>query len=107
MDVWSKGLGTRTLNLRLEDTVTEILDDGSLRIKGVMGSPEYWNFAITMSEDDLIDFFKLVNKTPDCVDFLVHSKERWNIYYSLIKGALRFIITTLKGLFIGFSPKIE
>jgi hypothetical protein len=72
-----------------------------------MGPPVYWNFTIIMSKDDLIDFFKLVNKTPDCVDFLVHSNERWTVYYSMIKGALRFIIITLKGLFTGFSPKIE
>jgi hypothetical protein len=105
MDVWSRGLGNRTLNLRLEETTTEILEDGSLKIKGIMGPPVYWNFAITMKKEDIVDFFKLVNRTPDCVDFLVHSKNRWSIYYTMIKGTSKFLLTTIKGLFFGFPPK--
>ncbi len=107
MDLWSKGLGSRTLNLRLEKADTEILEDGSVKIKGAMGPPVHWRFSLRMKEEDLVDFFMLVNKTPDCAEFLANSEERWSVYSAMIKGSFRFVLATLKGLLFGFKPESE
>lgn len=98
MDVWSRGLGNRTLNLRLQNVNLEILEDGSLRIKGVMGPPVFWNFAVTMRKEDIAEFMNLINKTPDCVDFIVHSKEKYRIYSKMIRVVLSFIFNAVKFL---------
>ena len=96
MIFWSQGLGENSLNIPIGDA--EMVKEGDLiYIKGKMGAPVFWDFKVTLREEDLKDIF-IVVQDPNTAGFLVNSENHWNIYLKIVKGALRFALTNVKGL---------
>ena len=78
MDLWSKGLGKRVLNLRLRERKALVERDGKLEIDGVMGAPVFWDYRVSLGERDVLDFLDFL-KGPVPVQYLVGAEKRWMI----------------------------
>ena len=94
MDLWSKGLGKRVLRLRLGERDEMVEEDGQLVIRGVMGPPVYWQYAVTLSERDVVDFLEFL-KQPAPVRFLVSAEKRRKILTTMVTSAAVFAWRTL------------
>ncbi|HKZ51518.1 MAG TPA: hypothetical protein VJ256_07155 [Dehalococcoidia bacterium] len=94
MKLWSKGLGRRTLVIRLGEAQI-VREKGELLLRGVIKEPVWWDYAITMTEEDVMDFFKVaVNRTA--VGYLVNNKKAGRLF-------IRITIDLLKMLFLWIS----
>jgi len=86
MDFWSKGLGKKTIQLRLSKA--ESLEGGDLLyLRGQMEAPVDWEYIMPMQGEDLIDFFGLL-KDPSVADFVHASPRRWQLYGAMIVQGL-------------------
>ena len=98
MEVWSKGLGTSKLNLRLEKATVENHGD-SVVFRGKMGPPVFWDFSITMTKQDLDDVLHVAAK-DDTISFLLDTPGRWDLYgiavVQVLKVIGKFIMQALK-----------
>lgn len=62
MELWSKGLGKRVLSLSLAEHESVTARDGLLSVDGVMKAPTYWDYAVTLDEEDLVEFLGLLQQ---------------------------------------------
>lgn len=89
MKLWSKGLGSKTLVLRLDEGTPKRSPDGLL-IKGTIKDPVWWDYVITMTEKDLIDLFSVaVNK--ETVMYLQTVERPWKLLGTLIVTMSKFL----------------
>lgn len=87
MNFWSKGLGRRTINLRLG--AGEAIDGGDkLYVRGLMEAPVSWEYIMRLQIDDLADFFELL-RDPVLVDYVYDSPERWRLIRGMVVGGLQ------------------
>lgn len=87
MNFWSKGLGRRTIDLRL--SAGEALNGGDkLYVRGRMEAPVSWEYIMRLRTDDLADFFELL-RDPVLVDYVYGSPERWRLIRGMIIGGLQ------------------
>ena len=93
MDFWSKGLGEQTIALSLTDS-EPLKSEGTLYLKGRMEEPVSWEYIMSLSEDDMVDFFTLL-KEPAVADHLFESPNRWRIYRDMVVGGLRLAFLVL------------
>ncbi len=61
MRIWSKGLGTMVLFMDFRNYYVE-RNGGDLLIKGQITDPVYWNFVITVKQDDIRGFANIACK---------------------------------------------
>ena len=74
MWVWSKGLGQMVMPLNLKQ-VKILAEKEKLVVKGQIVAPKVnWDYTITLREQDLVDFMKLLNERK-VVEYLAH--EGW------------------------------
>jgi len=102
MDLWSKGLGKRVLRLRLSERDEMVEEDGHLVIRGVMGPPVYWDYAVSLSERDVVEFLEFL-KQPAPVRLLASAGKRRAILTTAVASAAVFAWRTL-GRFIRRAP---
>ena len=95
MEFWSKGLGEQTIALSLTES-EPLKSEGMLYLKGRMEEPVSWEYIMSLSEDDMLDFFALL-KEPAVADHLFESPNRWRIYREMILGGLRLAFLVLTG----------
>ena len=70
MWVWSKGLGRAVMPLDLSKVEVSVEPD-KLVMKGRIAAPKvHWNYNVTLREQDLEDFMRLLNE-PQVVEYLV------------------------------------
>ena len=100
MDLWSKGLGKRVLNLRLRERQALAERDGQLEIEGVMGAPVFWDYSVSLGERDVLDFLDFL-QDPVPVEYLVGAEKRRTILATALAGALLFLRRTLFLVFGG------
>ena len=93
MDFWSKGLGEQTIALSLTDS-EPLKSEGMLYLKGRMEEPVSWEYIMSLSEDDMVDFFTLL-KEPAVADHLFESPNRWRLYGGMVVGGLRLAFLVL------------
>ena len=93
MDFWSKGLGEQTIALSLTDS-EPLKSEGMLYLKGRMEEPVSWEYIMSLSEDDMVDFFTLL-KEPAVADHLFESPNRWRIYRDMVVGGLKLAFLVL------------
>jgi hypothetical protein len=93
MDFWSKGLGEQTIALSLTES-EPLKSEGMLYLKGRMEEPVSWEYIMSLSEDDMVDFFTLL-KEPAVADHLFESPNRWRIYGEMVLGGLRLAFLVL------------
>jgi len=86
MEFWSKGLGKRLIALTLSKGES-LKSDGTLTLRGNMEAPVSWEYGMKLSDDDLVDFFRLL-KDPSVADFLYESESRWKLYGGMLAGGL-------------------
>jgi hypothetical protein len=89
MDLWSKGLGRMVLGVRLSDRSELRAEDDEIVIRGTMGAPVYWGYAVRMGSEDVIDFIELL-KQPAALGFVVTSQSRWKILGAALRSAVVF-----------------
>ena len=94
MILWSKGLGKLVLSMRLSERSGMGVRDGSIVIDGTMGSPTFWDYAVNLSEDDVVDFIQLLNQ-PMPVRLLVTTPKRMSILWTSLVGIVCFVRRTL------------
>jgi hypothetical protein len=93
MDFWSKGLGEQTIALSLTES-EPLKSEGMLYLKGRMEEPVSWEYIMSLSEDDMVDFFTLL-KEPAVADHLFESPNRWRIYRDMVVGGLKLAFLVL------------
>jgi hypothetical protein len=103
MNFWSKGLGRRTIDMRLG--AGEAVNGGDvLYVKGQMEAPVSWEYIMRLQTDDLADFFGLL-RDPALVDFVYDSPERWRLIRGMVGGGLQLaglvFAAALRQLFAG------
>ena len=86
MEFWSKGLGKRTIALQLSKSES-IKSGDMLYLKGQMEAPVSWEYIMSLKEDDILDFFSLL-EDPAVADYLYTSPNRWRLYGGMIVGGL-------------------
>jgi hypothetical protein len=87
MNVWSKGLGRKTIDLRL--SAGEALNGGDqLYVKGQMEAPVSWEYVMSLRADDLAEFFELL-RDPALIDFVYGSPECWRLIRGMVIGGLQ------------------
>jgi hypothetical protein len=94
MILWSKGMGKLVLSLRLRDRSGMASRDEGLVIEGVMGQPTYWDYAVTLGEEDVLDFLELL-KQPQPTRFVVMTEKRWAILGTALASAAVFAFRTV------------
>lgn len=95
MDLWSKGLGRRVLSLTLGERDLLAENSGYLVIEGVMHAPTYWDFQVSLEEDDITEFLELLLK-PDSLRYLATSPDRTRILRTATSSAAVFLWRTLR-----------
>lgn len=89
MDLWSKGLGRLVLAVRLSERNEMSTEGDRVVVRGTMGAPVYWGYAVTLREADITDLIALL-KQPAAVGFVLSSRRRWNILASALHAGLVF-----------------
>jgi hypothetical protein len=96
MELRSKGLGKKSVTMclgeaRVEDTGTTMV------VAGKMGAPVYWEYTITMTEQDLIDILGIVSQ-KGTVSFLVGCKNKGKLIRSAMVEGSKLVIGFVTGL---------
>jgi hypothetical protein len=94
MILWSKGLGKLVLSMRLSERSGIGVRDENIVIDGTMGSPTFWDYAVNLGEDDVVDFIQLLNQ-PMPVRLLVTTPKRMSILWASLVGIGCFVRRTL------------
>ncbi len=102
MDLWSKGLGRRVLSLTLGEHESLAEGDGNLVIEGVMHAPTFWEYTVTLTEEDMTEFLGLLQQ-PDSLRFVADDKDRTKILGAALSGVAVFLARTLCLLALGRS----
>jgi hypothetical protein len=89
MKLWSKGLGRLVLDLRLAERTETVAQEDRVELRGTMGKPVYWSYAVRMQQDDMLDLLGLL-KQPAAVSFMVGSEGRGTLLRSALAGGLHF-----------------
>ena len=89
MEVWSKGLGNRALNLELGKGEVEIRDNAVV-LKGVIGKPVFWDYTITMEKQDIFGFLDVLTDR-NFIGFLMGSENRWKMLFAALRVVLKIL----------------
>ncbi len=89
MDFWSKGLGNRTVSLRLGNG-DAVKSGDKLYVKGQTEEPIVWDYIMPVRSTDLVEFVDLL-RDEHLVEYLYRSPHRWRLYWTLLVGGLRFV----------------
>jgi len=103
MDLWSKGLGRLVLTLRLSERTGLDVEQHDLVMKGTMGKPTYWDWAVNLDDDDVVDFLLFLQR-PAPVRYIVESEQRWAMLRIALEGAILFGVRSIRLLIFG-APK--
>ena len=96
MNFWSTGTGQSTLSLPLGDAEASTKDN-LLIFKGKMGAPVFWDYTINLSDEDFISFF-LLAKNHNTVEFMLNSKNRFRVFFSIAMSSVKFTLMTIPRL---------
>ena len=89
MEFWSKGLGNRTVSLRL--SAGEAVKSGDrLYVRGRTEEPVVWDYIMPLRGADFAEFFALL-RDPRVAEYLFRSPHRWRLYRTLLVGGMRFV----------------
>lgn len=106
MQFWSKGLGRRTISLRLVNG-DSVKSGDLLYVRGSTEEPVVWDYAMMLASTDLVEFVTLL-RDPAIAKFLYRSPRRWHIYLALGIGGFRFlgllIAQTVRRMFSSSQP---
>ena len=94
MILWSRGLGKLVLSMRLSERSGMGIRDEHIVIDGTMDSPTFWDYAVNLDEDDIVDFIGLLNQ-PMPVRLLVTTPKRLSILRAALIGIGCFVRRTL------------
>jgi hypothetical protein len=99
MQFWSKGLGNRTVSLRL--SAGEAVKSGDrLYVRGRTEEPVVWDYIMPLRGSDFTEFLALLRE-PRIVEYLYRSPHRWRLYATLLLGGTRFLWLLAVFLLIG------
>lgn len=104
MDLWSRGLGKRVLSLSLAESSSMETRDGALVIEGVMRAPTYWDYAVTLDEEDLVEFVGLLRRR-ETLRFLAADGRRLPFLRTAFPAAAVFALRTLRLLVRGLPSE--
>ena len=94
MILWSKGLGKLVLKMNLAERSSTSVGDEGLVIDGTMGAPTHWDYAVTLDEDDVLDFVELLKK-PAPVRFTVEGKSTGLLVRTALMSGVLFAWNTI------------
>ena len=82
MNLWSKGLGRLVLDLCLSEHAETVAREDRVELRGTMGAPAYWNYAVQMQQEDALDLLLL--KQPAAASFMVVTEGRGRLLRSAL-----------------------
>lgn len=83
------------LSLSLAENDSLAVSDGSLVIRGVMSAPTHWDYAVTLDEEDLLQFVGLLQR-PETLRFLSADRRRTAFFRTAFPAAIVFALRTLR-----------
>lgn len=83
------------LSLSLAENDSLAASDGSLVIRGVMRAPTHWDYAVTLDEEDLVQFVGLLQR-PETLRFLGTGRRRMPFLRAAFPAAIVFALRTLR-----------
>ena len=86
MNFWSKGLGKRTIDLRLGKGEAHPGAD-HLYVKGRVEAPVSWEYIMALRGEDFVDFFALLRE-PAMADSIYRSPHRWRLLFGMIASGI-------------------
>lgn len=94
MEFRSKGLGKRTVSMRLSESKT-VKSGDRIYLSGTMQEPLAWDYIVVLDGDDLVDFVGILGERR-LAEYLWKSPDRWKIYRALLVRGLRFVVLVLR-----------
>ena len=89
MHFWSKGLGTKTLELDLSKG--EAIKGGDvLYLRGDMEPPITWDYIMPLRGRDIVDFLDLLHD-PGLPGFVQRSPERARLYWAMARHGIELV----------------
>jgi len=84
------------------------VSEDALCLKGIMDAPVSWEYVMLLDEDDLNDFFAILQE-PTLAHYIHSSENRWRLYLGLVKGGVQIAVLAtvamLKHIFKGASQE--
>jgi hypothetical protein len=102
MILWSKGLGKLVLRMSLAERTSTSAKDGNLVLDGTMGPPTHWDYSVSMSEADVLDFVELL-KQPAPVRFVTEAEAPGVLVRTALFSGIVFAWNTIR-CFLGLVP---
>lgn len=96
MEFRSKGLGRRTVAMRLSGATT-VKSGDKLYLSGTMDEPMTWDYIVVLDNDDLVDFVGLLGERT-FAEYLWRSPDRWKLYATLVRRGGAFVVALLAGI---------
>ncbi len=93
MDLWSKGLGRLVLALRLSERADMDVEEGELVMRGTMGEPTYWDWAVNLDEADVVEFILFLRRR-ESIRFMVSDRLGRRMLVRAVRGAVIFGLRT-------------
>ena len=90
MEFWSKGLGKKRVDLYLGKGDATLSGD-RLYLQGQMEAPISWDYIMPLDDDDIIDFFALLQE-PDLAAYIYHSPNRWRLCGTMATSGLQLAL---------------
>lgn len=108
MEFWSKGLGTKTLELRLLKGRT-LRNEDVIYLEGRLEAPVSWDYIMPMRGDDVVDFFELLRE-PALARYVHGSPQRGRILLALMRHGVALaglvVLQTVRSA-LGLLPPAE
>ncbi|MCL5734349.1 MAG: hypothetical protein M1274_01970 [Actinobacteria bacterium] len=97
MELRSKGLGKKSVTMCLGEA--EVTDTGkAMVVSGKMGAPVYWEYTITMTEQDLVDILGIVSK-KGTASFFLGCENKGRVVKAAIGDGSKLVFGVATGIF--------
>ncbi len=93
MNVWSKGLGQRSLNLKLGDGEVRT-ESNQLFVEGMIEEPVWWEYRITLGVEDVTDIANIIGR-GQTIRFILGSGRTGEVLLAFVKAITRVLWTLL------------
>lgn len=104
MNFWSKGLGVKTIDLRLGKGAAHPGAD-HLYVKGRVEAPVSWEYIVALRGGDFVDFFALL-RDPAMADAIYRAPDRWRLLRGMVAAGIHvgaLVVVTVVRLALGRS----
>ena len=64
--------------------------ESAVVLKGVIGTPVFWDYTITMEKEDIFGFLDVITHR-NFIGFLMGSRNRWKMLFATLRSVLKIL----------------